>query len=264
MIRMAQKELNYQREEYPSDDSNDSLSDFSELIKERSFVGVFPLETILEGIRKQFEDYINLEDVTNYVEIFYKQLNDSFNRLRDDDSEEHPQEIKEVLDGYYNTFVDLIKSLFEDRLTIVIRDLETEEDDEEVEYVIKRLYEFFILGARRNFKTVISLSIISFMQKEYKDDEIFYQEINDQIDNYSPLISILSPEQFLNYCGDKEIIDIFKNDKASGNFLRKYSPKLYKNDDFLVDIINRITMLHQFKRDMVEIDYGESYKEELC
>jgi bifunctional DNA-binding transcriptional regulator/antitoxin component of YhaV-PrlF toxin-antitoxin module len=146
-------------------------------------------------------------------------------------------------------------------LTIAIRDLETDEDDEEVEYVIKRLYEFFILGARKNFKTVISLDILSHMQKEYENDQVFFQEINDQIDNYSPLVTVLTPNQFIQYCGDKEVLEIFENNKASGNFLRKYSPKLYQNDDFLVEIINRITMLHQFKQDMIEVDHNNPAEE---
>jgi hypothetical protein len=188
-------------------------------------------------------------------------LNNSYSRLAEDDSEEHPQEIKELLDNHYSQFIELIKSLFEKRLLITIQSIELEENDENLEFTIKRLYEFFILNAKRNFKSVISLDIMSNLKPVYDNDDEFFGDINHMMDNYSPLVTAITPQKFMEYCGDKEISNLFESNQAVGNFLRKYTPKLYQNDDFLVEIINRITMLHQFKQDIIDNDPDKNIKE---
>ena len=70
-------------------------------------------------------------------------------------------EIREALNKIKDTFVDTMFELFETRLTIdvsVIDDVTTEED--EVEIVIRKIYEYFILGARDNFRAVITKDAI--------------------------------------------------------------------------------------------------------
>ena len=56
--------------------------------------------------------------------------------------------------------------------------------------------------------------------------------------------------EFLKYRGDQEIIQFFENGKVVGNFLRKYTPKLYQNEEFEVELINYITMVQQSKEEV--------------
>ena len=55
-----------------------------------------------------------------------------------------------------------------------------------------------------------------------------------------------------NYIKDEDMIDLFESNKVIGNFLRKYSPKLYQNEEFKIDIINNITTYSQFLADLQE------------
>ena len=239
------------QQETPAGSDDQSYVNIKDLIRERAFMCARPPETLFEEIEKQFEDYINMEVEVNLVDYFYSSLARSYDRVNSDDSEEYPNEIREVLDSIHQEFIDLMQRLFADRLTIGISDLEAEvikRDD--LEFIIRRLYEFFILGARLNFKTVISKHISSKLENFTGDESAYFIEIQKLIEDYSPLISTMTPSQFLLYREDKEIIDLFENSQITGNFLRKYSPKLYQNEEFTVELINHITMIDRFRKAM--------------
>ena len=55
----------------------DIPTDHIGLIQDSVFVGEFPLEVILEGLRNQFSNYIGTDDRTDYVDAFYKQYESS-------------------------------------------------------------------------------------------------------------------------------------------------------------------------------------------
>ena len=251
----------YNQQEVLSAGNDDASLDFSDIVRERVFLSEFPIEAIFDGLKSQFQDYINIEDTNNYVDIFYNAYHMSIDRVMEDTSEEHPQELFDLLDEYYNSFIYLIQELFYNRLTLSIYDIESEDifDKDILEMVIRKLYEFFIINAKRNFKVVISKDILKAIKnKVYNNDEEFIEDISERVDDYSALITNILPDEFLKYCGDSDICKIFDDQQINGNFLRKYSPKLYQNEDLKIDIINYITILYQFKSNLME---DEKYNE---
>lgn len=240
-------------ESYMNDQSAaDEAVDYSEIIADSAFLGDFPFSSITEGIETQFNDYINMEDKNNYVDIFYDQLHASYEEATKDP--EHPQELKDALDKILDTFIDNITQLFAKRLTITINAVEAEDiDQDEVELVLRRLYEFFILGARENFKVVIAADINykTFNEKVEDNDAEFFNKIERLLSHYSPLILEIGPMEFLKYRGDEEIYGLFESGKVNGNFLRKYSPKLYQNEEFKVELINHIVIVKEVKEELM-------------
>ena len=239
----------------PVDDpisESESTVQYTHLIEESAFIGIYPFTVITEGLQKQFEDYINIEDTTNYVDVFFTQLRDSYLAIVENDGEEHPVEKREVLDKLYKKFIASISGLFNTRLTISFAHVEDETiDDPDLEFIIRRLYEFFILGAKNNFKVAIATDALTLLKGIGDDDKAFFQTLQGAMDRYSPLITSITPTQFLQYRGDQEVFDLFENGQVTGNFLRKYTPKLYQNEDFQVELVNYITMVHQFKQDVI-------------
>ena len=77
-----------------SDDAVD-LS-FQDVMYERCFIGDTPFKTILESLENQFNDYINLDDKTNYVDLFYDQMKQSYEQIQDVGID--IDEYKEILD----------------------------------------------------------------------------------------------------------------------------------------------------------------------
>ncbi len=226
--------------------TTDQPVDYTEMIREEAFIGDTPFEVIMEEITKQFEDYIDLKDKTNYVDVFYTQLHNSYAAVEEDDGEEHPVEIKEVLDKLQDEFESKMAELFTQRLTLTLAALEDEViDREENEYIIRRLYEFFILGAKQNFLSVIAQDINARIDK-IEDDRVYFNTVREMLTGFSPLVTVIGPMEFVKYRGDQEIYDLFNNGKVTGNFLRKYSPKLYNHEAFEVELINHITTLGQF------------------
>jgi hypothetical protein len=203
----------------------------------------------MESIDKQFIDYIDMEDKTNYVDVFYEQLYTSYRKINEDDGEEFPVESNEALNSIYNTFKDHMKDLFYTRLTLSIPVLEEDGEPEDIEFMIRRLYEFFILGAKDNFKSVISIKVCESL-RGITDDKEYFNKVNSLLEDYSSLITIISAAEFLRCRGDGEIIELFTTGAINGNFLRKYSCKLYKNEEFKVDLINYITMVNHFENDV--------------
>jgi hypothetical protein len=256
-VKMADVKNKNQQGNTPVDDPVNEAPpsvEYTQLIEQHAFLGTYPFDVIMEGIQKQFEDYINMDDPVNYVDIFYNQLHASHNKVQQDDGEEHPNEIKEVLDRIYLKFVGTINNLFNQRIAIGITPIEEESlYSPDLEFIIRRLYEFFILNAKTNFKVVIASNMLPSLNNIGDDDNQFFKTVQELIDEYNPLISSVPPMKFLQYRGDQDICDLFENGIVTGNFLRKYTPKLYQNEDFQVEIVNYITMIHQFKGDMSNI-----------
>lgn len=222
----------------------------ADIVKENAFIGDIPLDVIMEGIETQFDDYINLEDKSNYVDIFYDQLHASYEAA--DDSETFKEDIIKTLDDIQQKFIDKMIDLFNVRLTLTIADVESESVDlDDLEFIIRRLYEFFILDARNNFKVAIAYDARMKIGRQIPDHREYMRTINNLMtNNYSPLITTFGPMEFLKYRGDQEMIQLFETGKVVGNFLRKYSPKFYKNEEFEVEVINYITMIQQIKEEV--------------
>ena len=233
----------------------DEPIDHTELIEKSAFLGEYPYDTIAESITDQFNDYIGSDDRTNYVDIFYEQLHASISAVNDDIGEEHPSDIKDALDIIHDRFISLMKNLLEQRLSITIMTIDSEEfDRNQIEYAFRRLYEFFILNAKHNFLTVISKDINSKMKTVIEDDREYYRTIRNMLTAYSPFVTEVGPMEFLKYCNNQEVYELFEDGKVSGNFLRKYSPKLYQYEEFEVEIITHITMVQQVKEELL---YGK-------
>jgi hypothetical protein len=219
---------------------------YVETIRDNAFIGNIPFDAIIDGIQSQFDNYINIEDKTNYVDIFYDQLNASYSAANND-TETFQDDINSVLDDIHQKFIDVITNLFKVRLTLSITDIESESyDKNDIEFIIRRLYEFFILGARTNFKVAIA-NDVKMRIGTITDPKEYFITLRNMMINYSPLITTFGPMEFLKYRGDQEIIQFFETGKVTGNFLRKYSPKLYQNEEFEVELINYITMVQQVK-----------------
>lgn len=228
---------------------NDTI-DYTDLVEEHAFLGEYPYATIIEGITDQFDDYINNEDPTDYVDIFYDQMVESYKAI-DDEEEVHPQEVRDVLDRLKSSFVDFMFNKFQTRLAITIMAVDNEETaEDEVELCLRQCYEFFILNAKKNFKVVIARDIQNKLTDSPKDDT-YFETIRNIIDEeYSPLMKHIDCRQFIQYCNDEAMLALFDENQITGNFLRKYSPKLYENDSFYVNLVTYITLLKSFKEEI--------------
>lgn len=238
----------------PYDDSHDNLvNDYSELMEHEAFLGDTPYPTIIESIKDQFDNYVGMEDRTDYVDIFYEQLHLSYNTARADDDKPHPEELVEALDRIHEDFIATMQEQFQSRLTLTIMPLEAEDRDlDEVEMIIRKLYEYFIIGARNNFISVIKNDIIATLPPIVNDSssDEYFQRIKNKMTCYSPLFSTIDPQKFLKLSDAKHIAKLFNEGKVVGNFLRKYSPKFYRNDDFQVEVINEVAITHGFLSDI--------------
>ena len=233
----------------PEVNESDEPITSSEVIGESVLIGNMSLEAILEGIDTQFDDYIDLKDHHNYVDIFYNQLENSYNAI--DDENEHPSESREILDRIKDKFESTILSLFDHKLAIHLPELDLETD--EVPNIILVVYEAFILNAHDVFMNVITKDILSkiksFTSDTSSDDE-WYGAIRDMLDGYSPIVTGITPTMFLKYMDNQQLSEYFDTGKISGNFLRKYSPRLYSHEEFEVELISNITIKKDVKEEL--------------
>ena len=227
--------------------------DYEEIMKYSVFQGEYPFDTIMEGIKNQFSNYIGTEDQTNYVNAFYTQYHISCKLLEEDD-EDHPIEKRNILNNILTEFEDTICKLFNKRLAINITayDDNLGTSDTDLEQTLQIAYEFFILNAKNNFKKVISKDITARIKTVIDKDDEFFEVVKNTMQYYSPLVIAIGPVEFLRYCEDDNIIEQFNANKITGNFLRKYSPRLYQFEEFEVEIINQITLLQEFKEEQID------------
>ena len=100
--------------------AGDEPIDYSELIENDAFIGEFSFDVLKEYIQDQFNDYIAMDDRTNYVDIYYEQLKRSYAAIEQDEDEIHRDELREVLDNIDNDFNSFIAHLFDQRLSLSI------------------------------------------------------------------------------------------------------------------------------------------------
>lgn len=237
------------------DASGNSLADeavsYTGYIQEDAFVGEYPFDVIIEGIRNQFANYIATEDRTDYVDIFYNQLRNSYNLVEEED---FPDDVRDALDSYLDQFLAVIQELFSAKLTLTLRDLDGETQDRDAaEEVIRKLYEFFILKARENFKVAITKHCYKEIDPNL-EDRLFYSRIREVLNNYSPVILVMGPLEFLRNCNNAdEIYEMIDSGRVSGNFLRKYSPRLYQNEEYECEIIAYITSVIELYKETNDI-----------
>ena len=248
------KEPNEQNSSMDEQSYADLPLTYEDTVKNSAYVGAVPISVIMEGLESQFNDYMNIEDRTNYVDVFYEQLRTSYNEATND-TETFQEDIIKVLDTIQQTFIQKMGELFDTRLTLTIIDIEEDADLDDIEFIIRRLYEFFILGARNNFKVAIANDLKARSKVDISaEPRVYFKALRDAMIDYSPLITTIGPMEFLKYRGDQEIIQFFENGKVVGNFLRKYTPKLYQNEEFEVELINYITMREQVKAEVFNND----------
>jgi len=197
------------------------------------FIGTYPFTWILDAIREQFTDYVNLNDTTNYVEVFYVQLANSYRTLYNDSSTQFLEEKVAELDRLYEKFCDELADLFQLRLNIGLNGYEEGHiHSDHLRYIFLSIYKRFILQAKSNFKTIL-ISRFSYLLSRPSE-----QVSESLLDMWNSLITVLTPMEFLASLGEQNLIDLFHSGQIVGNFLQKYSPKLYQNQHFLMEVVN--------------------------
>lgn len=218
----------------------DQPVDYTELVAQDAFVGEYPYDSIMEGIKKQFSSYMSTDDRTNYVDKFYTQMHQSFGLIKDEE-EDHPQEKRDVLNNILDDFVSEIHKLFEDKLSITIMDIDNEVyDQDNIEVSVRLLYEFFILNAPETFKTAIVNDAVYQMKKADVDDYGMNKFAHNVLDQYNPLVMHLSIFEFIAFAKNPDVYELFHGGDVVGNFLQKFTPRLYANDEYRINLINDI------------------------
>ena len=212
----------------------------SEELQESIFIGLVPFEVICENLKKQFEDYINMEDENDYVDIFYTQLNASRQRLEELENDEFSNDTsKDMLETIHVKFINFLSKLFYERLNLTLITISSEEYDyDEIEYCFRYLYEVFILHAKSNFKIIIFNELKDSIDLDL-DDSDYFDHIQLLVNDFTSVT--MEPMAFLQLCS-QEVYHMFEDGQVIGNFLKRYTPKLYQNEDFSVELISYITL----------------------
>jgi hypothetical protein len=213
------------------------------LLESRAFIGQYPFDEIISALENQFSDYLNLEDRTNYVETFYRQLDSSY-RLIDTSLElEDRFTIEEILEQLDWKFAQKLAQLIELRLGLGINGFIDEKlTPDELRAIYLRLYEYFIMRAKANFKAVIGTKVCQelALMGDIPDDQ-YFPIVEDLLDRYNPIIINVEPAEFLAMTAGTETLNLFNSGEIVGNFLLKYSPRLYQSELFQIELVNYIT-----------------------
>lgn len=234
-----------------TEDNVELVADRRALIAEECFLGDYPFGSILEGIESQFRNYITTQDTSHYIDIFYSQLGNSIGEAYDSGFD--ADDVVEVLQDLRSKFTDTVIGLMDVCLGLGIDGYDDGTLDLESErYIITRAYEYFILNARHNFKVAIAAAIIDRLNHEIgmpPEDGLEPSRlvrINELISaECNPIITIMKPEQFLRFTGDREMIKLIEEHRLVGNFLLKYNPRLYQHESYVIEIINHTTSAMQ-------------------
>lgn len=236
----------------PDNNPDDGVVDTVQLARDVVFVGDF--DDITASIIHQFENYISTEDRTNYIDIFIEDLNESYRRLNDGEIDIDYDDATEALDIMFQEFIGIVRSLISRRLALGINDNgENLYSDAEIVEILNRVYEYFILRAPHNFKVAIANDVertIGPRPKTTEPDVSYFNRVIMAMGNYSPLITSITPEDFLKFTADPETIRLFEECVVVGNFMEKYTPKLYENELFTIELINYITSKALFEEDL--------------
>lgn len=258
---MADNKVEYDEITSETVDETQSYLEYTKELAIESFRGEYPLNVIYEGIEKQFQDYINNEDETSYVDIFCQQWTDSMKYLDDtaDDNSDDVQFMKDYLNDTLDNFYQKLEELFEQRLAISIPAIEEDSgaDNDDVMPMLIQIYEFFVLHAKDNFKKVIAKDAVARLYElKNENPEVLNTEesisdtLSSLVSDYSPLITTIEPIRFLELCGNEEIMEYFQNGVFTGNFLRKYSPKFYRNELFQISVTAEATLIYQLREEV--------------
>ena len=239
--------VNYKIDDFIEDEYEEEagIVSFQDALRSTVFFSDFDLDVIEEFIEDQFSNYIKAEDTTNYFEDTIQSFRYS-EEVIEVEFDEYTQERREVLTEMYEEFIDFMIRLIEKKLKISIPGYETEElQKEDLEYIIDEIYKFFILNARKNFRTFITNSVIEELSDETtKDPATYFNLVDNSIQNYFSILPVTC-EEFLLALKQDQLMELYENGQIAGNFLRKYSPRLYNHDDFLTDILTQI-MIKKF------------------
>lgn len=231
----------------------DQEFDARKLLAEESFLGQYPFEELLNRLTSQFRNYMSSEDTEHYVDIFYSQLDNSLDSALQATMFD-PDEVREHLENLRDKFVDHLIKLFELYLNLGIEGYDDGSlDDETGRYILTRAYEYFILAARRNFKVAISASVTNRLIREAVTEDKVMIRVSEMIRyDYDPIVTAMTPIEFLKLTGDNEVLKLFETHRLVGNFLVKYTPRLYRHETYMIEVINHITNTWWLTRSMID------------
>lgn len=233
--------------EIPEEEIQAPEMTFNYLLQDTVFFGDYPLEDLKLRIKEQFENYISMEDDSNFFEIALNSFQYSLEVI-EVEFDEYTLERKELLSNMYLDFINYIINLIEEHLTVSIPDYETGLlSRAEAEYIINEVYKYFILKARKNFKKVITNELKGQLKSLEDNATKYLEKAQEIILNYGGIITQVSLPQFLQITKAEQIYELYENGQIIGNFLRRYSPRLYKHPDYLVEILNQLMIQLYFK-----------------
>ena len=126
------------------------------LLEDTVFFCDYPLLDLEQRIEEQFTNLIDMEDDTNFFQIALNGFKYSLEVI-EVEFDEYTLERREILRNKYQQFINFMVDLIERKLTISIPDYETALlSRQEVEFLIEKIYHFFVLKGRKNFKKVIA------------------------------------------------------------------------------------------------------------
>ena len=220
---------------------------FNYLLQDTVFFGYYPIDDLKLRIKEQFENYITMEDDTNFFEIALNSFQYSLEVINVE-FDEYTLERKELISNMYLDFINYIIELIETNLTISIPNYELGLlTRTETEYILNEIYKYFILKARKNFKKVITAELKGQLESLEQNPTKYLEKAQEIIMNYGGLISQVDIEQFLQITKAETIYDLYDSGEIIGNFLRRYSPRLYRHPDYLVEILNQLMIQLYFK-----------------
>lgn len=249
MNKLDQLEQNLQVEEDDEEIIEGPQMTFNYLLEDTIFFGDYPLIDLEDRIKTQFETIIALEDDTNFFQIALNSFRYSLEVINVE-FDEYTLERREILTSKYYQFINFMIELIEEKLTISIPDYESGMLlKDEIEYVIDQIYKFFVLKGRKNFKKVIATQIGRQLKPFENDPTTYLEKAQEIIQDYFGIITKIDCEQFLAILKADEIWELYETGVIVGNFLRKYSARLYRHHDFIVEILNQIMINLYFKDD---------------
>lgn len=225
---------------------------FEYLLEDTVFFCDYPLLDLEQRITEQFSNLIDLEDDTDFFQVALNGFKYSLEVINTE-FDEYTLERREILRNKYFQFINFMINTIEEKLTISIPDYETGLiSRQETEYLIEKLYRFFVLKARKNFKKVIAKQLEKQLKPYEEDATKYLEKAQELIQDYFAIITTIDCETFLRTLNEQEIWDLYENGVIAGNFLRRYSARLYRHPDFVVEILNQVMIDLYFKNDTKE------------
>lgn len=227
----------------------ETIADTRIIMYQDAWKGDYSLDAIAESIEDQFNTYNNLDDTYNYVKQFYEQLDLSRDVAKYDETVIE-DEYSSTLDKIEDDFIDLLIELFTLRLNIDIVQYDKDNINyDDMRFYIGNIYEYFILGAKYNFIEAITKDYLNRNKELNLDDDNLLSKVYTDLEIYSPLlVDAITCDEFLTYTNAKVIYPIWDGTEITGNFLQKYSPRLYRNDTLRTNIASNIIQNYMLKK----------------